>query len=428
MRFWWVVPAILVIACSGSSPAPPSVGTPPGAITIRGTEKLGWDQSAADANELSGIGFEAYVDDLPFPVNGVACGTVATAAGFACKAPLPSMTPGSHTLELSSFFLSNPSAKSARAGPLNVVLSVSIGAPAASLARTRSAEGGSREQIAKTWPAGTRGVAAGLDRPADLAFTPDARLLVAERSGRIRVLRDATVLEPPALALPSHDDSSEGAVLALAVDPAFDRTHFVYAIYTETTRSGALAFTLARFREAGNTLADRIVLLDNVPAAPDPNAVLRFGPDGKLYAAFDDGGDERNAQDPASFNGKVLRLNPDGTTPDDAPRKSPILLEGLASPRGIGWHAATQHLWVANGPYVGAFRWTSMPHALAVAGNNLFVASEGGIMRATLDLRVPGRISAAADLFEGIRVQAVAVRQDGTLYFAADDAVGVVER
>jgi len=302
VRFWWVVPAILVIACSGSSPAPPSVGTPPGAITIRGTEKLGWNENAADASELSGIGFEAYVDDQPSTVNGVVCGTVATAAGFECKAPLPAMTPGAHTLELSSFYLSNPSAKSARAGPLSVVLSVSIGAPATSLARTRSAEGRSREQIANTWPAGTRAIAAGLDRPADLAFTPDDRLLVAERSGRIRVLRDATPLDPPALALTSRDDANEAAVLALAVDPAFDRTHFVYAIYTETTRSGALAFTLARFREAGNTLADQIVLLDNVPASPEPRAALRFGPDGKLYAAFDDGGEERNVLDLGSFN------------------------------------------------------------------------------------------------------------------------------
>src|SRR4029079_12417627 len=235
----------------------------------------------------------------------------------------------------------------------------------------------------------------GLDRPADLAFMPDDRLLVAERSGRIRVLRDAAPLDPPALDLTSHDDAREAAVLALAVDPAFDRTRFVYAIYTETSRSGALAFTLARFREAGNTLADRIVLLDNVPASPDPRAALRFGPDGKLYAAFDDGGDERNVQDLASFNGKVLRLNPDGTTPDDAPRKSPILLEGVGSSRGLGWHAATQHLWVANGPFVDWFRWTSTPNALALAGNNLFVASDSGVARATLDAHVAGRISAA---------------------------------
>ena len=94
----------------------------------------------------------------------------------------------------------------------------------------------------------------------------------------------------PAICWPTRsapaDDSSR-----IALDPQFERTRHVFAIYTAPSRSGEPTFTLARFRESSDTLGDAAVLLDGVPAAsPSPAAALRFGPDGKLYAAFDDGG------------------------------------------------------------------------------------------------------------------------------------------
>ena len=69
----------------------------------------------------------------------------------------------------------------------------------------------------------------------------------------------------------------------------------MFALYAAPTRSGEPMFTLARFRESGGTLADRAVLLDGVRAGSAlPAGALRFGPDGMLYAAFDDGGDPRS--------------------------------------------------------------------------------------------------------------------------------------
>ena len=134
-------------------------------------------------------------------------------------------------------------------------------------------------------------VAGGLDAPRDIAFAPDGRMFVAEQTGRVRVVRDGRLLPDPALVEEVANTASGGGLLAIALDPGFDRTHFVYALSTTSSASGGNMFRLARFREANDTLADRVVLLDEVDApAAHAAAALRFGADGKLYATFDDGG------------------------------------------------------------------------------------------------------------------------------------------
>src|SRR6185503_6228224 len=149
----------------------------------------------------------------------------------------------------------------------------------------------------------------------DLAFAADGRLFVAERSGRIRILPakaghvapaggEATLPEP-AISLVDVI-ASDRQLLALALDPQFDRTRFVFVIYTALSRSGEPVFTLARFREVAGTLGDRIVLLDGIRApSSSPRAALRFGPDGKLYAALDEARDARRLGDAASMHGKI---------------------------------------------------------------------------------------------------------------------------
>jgi glucose/arabinose dehydrogenase len=92
-----------------------------------------------------------------------------------------------------------------------------------------------------------------------------------------------------------------------------------------------------------------VVLLDGVTAAtPSASAALRFGPDGKLYAAFDDGGDAQRRGDAASLNGKVLRLNTDGTTPSDPASATPIYAGGYGSPVAMDWDPPTATLWAAD--------------------------------------------------------------------------------
>ena len=70
-----------------------------------------------------------------------------------------------------------------------------------------------------------------------------------------------------------------------------------------------------RYRELGNQLAEGVVILDNVRAAQIHNGSrVKFGPDRVLYVTFGDAASPSVAQDVASLNGKILRMNDDGTT------------------------------------------------------------------------------------------------------------------
>src|SRR5215831_4419661 len=121
-----ILAAIAVLtaaACSSSTPTPPHM-TPTAPVTVTGKERLTWDQSASSSAELSTIGFNIYIDGVPSIFTGVACTTAptGTAGLFECKAPLPPMTAGGHSLELTSFFQDSPTVESAKAGPLLVTV------------------------------------------------------------------------------------------------------------------------------------------------------------------------------------------------------------------------------------------------------------------------------------------------------------------
>src|SRR5262249_45937225 len=142
-------------------------------------------------------------------------------------------------------------------------------------------------------------VRADLSEPSDLAFAPDGRLFVAESGGAIRV---AARPSDPATAT-----TVPGQVLAIALDPAFAESHQVFALYVAPDPGGAPAFTIARFRETEGILSERVILFDSTVASAEPSGTLRFGPDGRLYAALDDGGAPYQADDLASASGKILR-------------------------------------------------------------------------------------------------------------------------
>lgn len=100
---------------------------------------------------------------------------------------------------------------------------------------------------------------------------------------------------------------------------------------------------------AGDRLVDRAIVLEGFPvAATAPRAALRMGPDRRLYVALDDGGTPERALDLGTWTGKVLRVNADGTTPDDQPGGTPVLLAGLSRPAGLAWTDDPRILWVAD--------------------------------------------------------------------------------
>ena len=195
---------------------------------------------------------------------------------------------------------------------------------------------------------GVQTLATGLQIPWALAFTPDGRLLITERPGRVRVYQNGSLLAEPALTLSDVFTNGESGFLGIAVHPAFATTRLVYLAYTATSARGPV-LRVARYREVGNRLGEGVVLLDEVPAANIHNgARVKFGPDGRLYVSLGDVAVPSVAQDVASLNGKILRLNDDGTSAPGNRFSSPVYSFGHRNPQGMDWHPVTGDLWATE--------------------------------------------------------------------------------
>jgi glucose/arabinose dehydrogenase len=364
------------------------------------------------------------------------------------------MSAGQHSLELASYvFIDGAVVESAKSSPIVVTASGSTGATAGSVILAAGAAAASlsspvtaREVIVGD---GTRLEVRSLtevERPSALAVSEDGGVFIADRSGRVRLIRDGLVVGETEL---TDADPASVGVVGLALDPQFARTHLVFAL--EVVTGDPSSVRVSRFREAGGRLGERAVVLGELPAAPDrPAASLTFGPDGRLYVALDDGGDPNSAARPGSYNGKVLRLNADGTTPGDRPGASPIYASNLHAPRSLDWDVATSSLWVADagtrraerirsadrrGASVTPFRLplTDGPSSLAVYRGELIPALRGSLLIAPAEdaaylLRASlGDSSQSAFrsidrlvVSDAASVRVVKVGPDGAIYVATD--------
>ena len=193
-------------------------------------------------------------------------------------------------------------------------------------------------------------VATGLEAPSGLSVAPDGRVFVAERSGRIRVVEDGTLLSQPALMLSENFPAFGVGALGMALHPQFSSNGYVYLVYTvDSARGHGPVSRVVRYRELQNTLAERMVLFETeLSDIPYEGPQIRFGPDGKLYVTVGDGNRTSLAQDLAEFNGKILRLNDDGTVPSDNPFSSPVFSYGHRNAQGIDWHPVSEDLWATE--------------------------------------------------------------------------------
>ena len=182
-------------------------------------------------------------------------------------------------------------------------------------------------------------IAEGLEVPWGIAFLPGGDVLVTERPGRVRLLR-AGRLEPAPVATLDVGEKGEGGLLGIAADPRFEENRRFY-VYVTVEQHGHDVTRVIRYRLApdGRSAHAEKVILDGIAAGRfHDGGRIRFGPDGALYVGTGDATTPRLSRDPASRNGKLLRIGTDGEVPPGGPvAGSPVFLRGLRNLEAFDW-------------------------------------------------------------------------------------------
>lgn len=194
-----------------------------------------------------------------------------------------------------------------------------------------------------------------LENPWSLAFLPDDSMLITERPGRLRHYRDGE-LSDPIPGVPEVQADFISGLFDIKLHPDFETNNYVYLTYNKPQEDGAV-LAVARGEYDGRALTN----VEDIFIAEGASSVSRmlFAPDGRLYVSTW-GEPGEMAQDPADLSGKVLRLNPDGSVPDDNPfagregYRPEIYTLGHRTPESLVWHEPTGAIWESEmGPNGG---------------------------------------------------------------------------
>ena len=200
-------------------------------------------------------------------------------------------------------------------------------------------------------------IARDLDHPWSLAFLPDGSMLITENGGLLRLVRDGELQSEPVPGVPEVRTGFLSGLFDIKLHPDFERNRLVYLTYSKPVRANAggdrrdngTALAVARGVFDGESLNN----VEDIFVADDgTNSVSRmlFGPDGKLYVSGYGAGGEAS-QEPGLLGGKILRLNDDGSVPEDNPffgreaYRPEIYTMGHRSPESLVVHAPTGQIW-----------------------------------------------------------------------------------
>ena len=206
-------------------------------------------------------------------------------------------------------------------------------------------------------------VTTGLVIPWGMAFLPDGRILITERSGVIRIVKDNVLLPDSVSGVPAVYAEGQAGLMDIQLHPDYSKNGWIYFTYSKPGPDTTSATTLARAKIQGNALVD---VTDLFSAQPFVKSGHHFGSriafDGKGHVFISSGerGTKPNSQDLTNHLGKILRLNDDGTVPSDNPFvdsvgvKPEIWSYGHRNPQGLLYDAETGKLWDAeHGPMGG---------------------------------------------------------------------------
>lgn len=239
-------------------------------------------------------------------------------------------------------------------------------------------------------------VASGFEHPWGMAFLPDGRILVTERSGRLRLVSDGAV-SAPLDGLPDVDVNGQGGLLDVALHPDFSENGLVYLSHV-APGGGGTAVTRARLEAGGENprLSDTETVFsmnNKTRGSRHFGSRLAFADDGTLFFTIGDRGERPRAQDPSDHAGSVLRIRDDGSIPEDNPdvfgqdAAPEIWSIGHRNPQSAAIHPETRKLWVVehgarggdeiNVPEKGRnYGWPVISYGVHYSGGRIGVGTE----------------------------------------------------
>jgi len=333
-------------------------------------------------------------------------------------------------------------------------------------------------------------IAKGLDHPWSMAFLPDGSMLVTERQGRLRLIKGGLLQPQPIGGVPAVHTGSQAGLFDIVLHPNFAQNNIVYLTYAAGT-AAANGTQVARARFDGSMLQDLHVIFKAAPLKDTDNHYggrMAFLPDGTFALTIGEGFEYREkAQDLTSDLGKIVRLNEDGSVPQDNPfigqagvrpeiytwghrneqglifdAQSGLLYETEHGPRGgdelniivahknYGWPVITYGM-DYSGAYVSPYTqrpgleqpviyWTPSiaPSGLAMYRGEKFPAWKGDLFVGALAFRhlrrvhldEAGNVVSQEELLNDLRwrIRDVRAAPDGYLYVCTDETDGHVLR
>ena len=192
-----------------------------------------------------------------------------------------------------------------------------------------------------------------LVQPWALAFLPNGDMLITERAGRLRLVRDGRLASAPIGGLPPVDTRTQDGLMDLALHPRFAQNQILYFTYSKPGERGdTTALATAKFDGATLTDVRDLFVADAwSTAGGNSGSRIAFGLDGTIYMTVGERHEQTPAQDLRTHKGKILRLNDDGTIPPDNPfvgrtnARPEIFAYGVRNPQGLFVDPSTGTIW-----------------------------------------------------------------------------------
>jgi aldose sugar dehydrogenase len=192
-----------------------------------------------------------------------------------------------------------------------------------------------------------------LVNPWSISFFPDGTILVTERPGRIRAIRNGVLQSEPIAGAPEVLSWNQGGLFDILPHPDYDKNNVIFISYAHGSEN-ANGLRVARAVFDGEAISDLEVIYDTKPPKDTGHHFggrLVWGPDDKLYFTMGEGSRyKEKAQDMTTSYGAVIRLNEDGSIPDDNPDFGPgslpeLYSKGHRNPQGLAYDSARNILW-----------------------------------------------------------------------------------